>query len=189
MRICSTVLLLLVSFATASAVANPNVFVYVDFDPPNMVHRVDPEPYDVVEAYLMIDCVPDGFLAICFAVDVTPESSFSTSFGNLMPNPGAIAGDYESGIVIGSLSCVHECPIPFTVARIVYTGTPGDVVVTDHPEWPRWVVDCNDPLGSDPYCLLSNGGIGKDPIPTGEMCGCPTPVEDESWGTIKAMFR
>ena len=70
MRICFVAVALLASFASAVASQNPDVFVYVDFDPPNRVHRVDPQPYDIISAYLMIDCVPNGFRAICFAVHV-----------------------------------------------------------------------------------------------------------------------
>jgi len=189
MKVCSVTLLLALSITPALGGENPHVFVYVDFDPPNNVQRIDPEPYNVISAYLMIDCVPSEFIGICFAVHVSPEMSLHTSYRNLMPNPGAVDGSFEEGILLSSLNCVADCPIAFAAADIVYSGTPGDVMIVEDPRYPRWVIDCDDPLGRDTYCLLSNGGVGKDPIPTGEMCGCPTPVESESWGTIKALFR
>jgi hypothetical protein len=179
----------LVSFASAPAGQNPDAFAYVDFDPPYGVQRVDPEPYEYVTAYFMLGCVPGGFRNVSVALYVTPETSANTVYENVLPAPLSI-GDFEEGVTIGSSLCVGDGPVAFAAAHIIYTGTPGDVMILDHPQWPRWVVDCTEPIPLvDYYCLLSNGGIGKDPIPTGETCGCPTPVEDESWGSIKALYR
>ena len=191
MRACSVVLAVFLSFASAPAGENPQVFAYVDFDPPNRVHRVDPQLYDVVPAYFMLDCLEGGFYNISFAVHVTPEMSLNTGYQGLLPNQLSV-GDFEEGIILSTSgdTCLIDNPFAFAVAHIVYSGTPGDVMILDHPVWPRWVVDCHEPTPEvDYYCLLSHGGIGKDPVPTGEACGCPSPVQDESWGAIKALYR
>ena len=189
MRTCSVVLALLVSFASAPAGQNPQIFAYVDFDPPNGVHRTDPQMYDYVPAYFMLDCVQGGFYNISLALYVSPEMSLNTGYENALPNPLHI-GDFEEGITIASFDCVQESPVAFAIAHIIYSGVPGDVMILDHPMWPRWVVDCGEPTPEvDYYCLLSHGGVGKDPVPTGEQCGCPSPVQDVSWGSIKALFR
>ena len=189
MRICSAVLALLVSVGSATAGQNPQIFAYVDFDPPNGVHRVDPQMYDYVAAYFMLNCVQGGFYNISLALYVTPEMSLHTSYENALPSPHSI-GDFEEGITLSSFDCVQESPVAFAIAHIIYSGTPGDAMILDDPRWPRWVVDCSEPFGQvDYYCLLSHGGVGKEPVPTGEACGCPTPVQDGSWGSIKALFR
>ena len=190
MRICFVAVALLASFTSAVAGQNPHVFVYVDFAPPNRVHRVDPQPYDIISAYLMIDCVPNGFRGIGFAVHVTPEMSLYTSYINLMPDPAFVDGTFEEGIFLTSFGCVADYPIPFAEVAIVCSGTPGDVMIIEDPRYPRWVADCHEPFSElDYYCLLSHGGVGKDPVPTGEMCGCPTPARDGTWGVVKSLFR
>ncbi len=65
-----------------------------------------------------------------------------------------------------------------------YLGVPGTVNIIDHPDYPRWVVDCNDEV--DFYCLLNNGGVLMDAPETGE---CISPVEESTWGGIKALYR
>lgn len=171
---------------SASADMNPHIYCYVDFDPPGEVHRVDPAPYDYVAACFVAGCSNDSFKNISLALYVTPESAIYLGYDNLLPGP-TVWGDYETGVTIGSQECVQGSPLVFAVAHIIYSGVPGDVMILDHPQWPRWVVDCSYEV--DYYCLHSHGGIGKDPVPTGEMCGCPSPVECTSWGAVKSLFR
>jgi hypothetical protein len=72
------------------------------------------------------------------------------------------------------------------VLHMVYLGGAGDIMLVDHPDYPRWVVDCQTPGQVHYYCVLSHGGVAKSPIP-GD-CGV-TPVHDKSWGAIKSMYR
>jgi len=190
MRFCSVVTIVLLSCTPALAGDNPDIFAYVDFDPPNGVHRVDPQVYDIVHAYFMLDCIQGEFSNISVALYVSPETSLLTSYEHALENGFYLGGTFEEGLTIGSFDCLPESPLAFAVAHIVYSGVPGDVMILDHPTWPRWVVDCSDPTPEvDYYCLLSHGGVGKDPVLTGEACGCPSPVQDESWGAIKALYR
>jgi hypothetical protein len=190
MKAVIPLLLVLATVTLASGGQNPRVFAYVDFDPPHGVHRVDPELYEVVHAHFMLDCIQGDFSNISVALYVSPEMSLNTGYDNALPNGFYLGDGFEEGITIGSFDCLSESPLAFAIAHIVYSGVPGDVMIIDHPTWPRWVVDCSQPYPDvDYYCLLSQGGVGKDPEPTGEMCGCPTPVEDASWGSIKALFR
>jgi hypothetical protein len=64
---------------------------------------------------------------------------------------------------------------------------PGDILILDHPDFPRWVVDCNDQV--DSYCVFINGGVCKDPVDGEEGCDGVVPVEASSWGGIKALYR
>jgi hypothetical protein len=59
-------------------------------------------------------------------------------------------------------------------------------MILDHPDYPRWVIDCQDPGQVFYYCVRSHGGVWKDAV----VGDCPTvAVEDVSWGSIKSMYR
>jgi hypothetical protein len=50
------------------------------------------------------------------------------------------------------------------------------------------VVDCTQPYGEvDFYCVLAHGTIGAGTCPDGD-CEI-VPVEDATWGGIKALYR
>ncbi len=176
-----------------TAGANPIVgeWLYIDFDPPNFVHRADPPIYTAVDAYLMLDLTysgEPGFTAVSFRLDVTPGVSSPPVFTNLLPGDVAI-GDWETGITLASTECITSFPAQIAVLSLYYLGTPGDVAIYDHPEYPRWVVDCQDPGMDFYYCVYSFGGVGKDPDvgPFGDCGG--SPVEDISWTAIKSLYR
>ena len=70
----------------------------------------------------------------------------------------------------------------------MYLGGACDVLINDHTVYTREVTDCNDPAQVDQYCVLSHGALNKDPI--AEDCPCGgSPVEESSWGNIKALYR
>jgi hypothetical protein len=106
-----------------------------------------------------------------------------------------VIGDWETGVILSMNSCTGPDPVwgKIVVAgiRFDYTGVPGDIILADHPEWPRAVWDCYQEI--DPYCLLCNGGVGKWPIGGDGSCICywaGSVVEEESsWGAIKALYR
>ncbi len=185
---------------------NPHVRAYIDFSPPDYVHSVMPEPYDVVDAYLVLDCFGHsedddvGMRVICFTIDITPGMSFSTSFTNLLPG-GVQIGEWETGITLAGGDCsppdgsVPENNGVVLVGKIsmLYSGIPGDVVIADHPIFPRWLVGC---LQGDEnrFRVLSHGGVGQPPSVPGdvgadECYASSSAVEQSSWGAIKAMFR
>lgn len=68
-------------------------------------------------------------------------------------------------------------------------GPPCEIRILDHPDYPRWVVDCNQNVYY--YGVASHGGVGMEPefVGEGEFECQVTPVEDFSWGGIKALFR
>ena len=69
-----------------------------------------------------------------------------------------------------------------------YTGPPGHVRIAAAEIDGRTVLDCNNMV--DTYCVAANAGIGADPPPGDPGCYCGTvPVENASWGTIKALYR
>ena len=53
---------------TAQAGGNPDVRVYIDFDPPNYVHEIEAELYTTIDAYVCLDSIGEGFTAVSFAL-------------------------------------------------------------------------------------------------------------------------
>ncbi len=182
-----SILVAVLGFGTA--LANPIIAdnIYIDFDPPQYDHRIDPEPYTPFDAYVMVETFlgGPGFTAISFGLAVTPGMSSATSFEILLPGY-VVVGDYETGITLTSTECITPDmqPIAIAVLHCFYQGTPGDIEITYHPEFPGWIVFCDDSVQI--FCVLSHGGVGKQPL-AGDCGG--NPVEDVSWGAIKALYR
>ncbi len=181
--------LLIVVLGAGITLANPILSenIYIDFDPPHYDHRIDPEPYTPFDAYIMVETFFEGpgFAAISFTLALTPGMSASTSLEILLPGY-TVLGEYETGITLTSTDCVTSDmqPMAIAVLHCVYTGMPGDIEIGYHPEFPGWIVLCDDNL--EVFCILSHGGVGKQPL-AGDCGG--NPVEDVSWGAIKALYR
>jgi hypothetical protein len=193
--------------AIASAGQNPYIRAYIDFDPPNYVHEVYPAPYTVVTTYLVLDCfdwqgIQDaGMWTISLCFSLTEGMSLATGLQCLLPGIPFALGDWETGTTLSGSECaMSDGSVPenngiVLVARIdiYYSGEPGDILIMDHPNWPRLVTDCHEPMpGEDHYRILAHGALGKphEPgDPGADFCGDPSPVEGASWGTIKGMFR
>jgi hypothetical protein len=89
-----TVVALVVFLAsTAHAGGNPGVRIYIDFDPPNYMHSISPEPYSEVEAYICLDDLGTGMTSVSFAMtDIQaeyPGLCDSLSFARLLPGDPA----------------------------------------------------------------------------------------------------
>ena len=112
-----------------------------------------------------------------------------TSFSNLLLG-GLHIGDWETGITMVSTDCMTDTFIYVAKLELFYLGQPGDILFLDHPEWPRWVMDCNEPFAEvDFYCVWMHGGVGKDALEGDEECFPVVPVEDATWGSVKALYR
>ncbi len=185
----ATIVSLVLLLGTGSVLANPVAFdgMHIDFDPGNYVTRVDPAPYTTVDAYVMLEMFNSGvgFTTVSFKVNVTPGTSSPPSFESLLPG-GLSIGNWEEGITLSSTECMElwDQPVSIAVAHLFYLGTPGDIIIGDHPDYPRWVVDCDDTVHI--YCVLLNGGVGKDAL-FGDCEG--QPVEAASWSAIKSLYR
>ena len=79
-------------------------------------------------------------------------------------------------------------PVLVAVVTIFYLGGSGCLEIRDHEEYPRWVVDCSEPGEVDQYCVLAHGSIG-DAYACAEGDCHPAPVERNTWGTIKSLYR
>ena len=67
------VVVALVSLAcSAHAGGNPDVRIYIDFDPPNYVHEIEPAPYTTIDAYVCLDEIGEGLTAVSFMLSYPP---------------------------------------------------------------------------------------------------------------------
>ena len=175
----------------AHAGGNPDIRIYIDFDPPNYAHSVQPEVYTSVEAYVCLDQIGEGVSSIAFGlsdVAVDCPGVLSTGgwvcywdlwIGGLPPN--------ESDVIVANLECVHEDPSILGYIPAFYLGGECCLRIVDHTQYPRQVVDCSDPGEVDLYCVLAHGAIGDAACPEGDCAGVP--AESETWGTIKSLYR
>ena len=194
MRTFLALLMVLAVAVPALAGDNPQVRAYIDFDPPNYVHRHDTvAPYEQVHAFLMVDCIPGGSTGISAEVQIQAGLSIMSSYvlraGMLEDTPGAL-------ITPGGVTLAGSCDMsdPQWLADITLLVpsdvTAGTVMIVDSTVYPREHTDCHLPFATvDPYCVLSHGGVNMDPPPSGEDCTCGSAVEESSWGTIKAMYK
>jgi hypothetical protein len=168
--------------------ANPNVRCYVDFDPPNYVHYLLDQPmgqYTDVGC-LMLDCIPGGITTVSLKVTVVGDLNGSITFTNILPGDLAI-GAWDTGITLSSTDCMLDDPLCFATFTVFTFGGSADIIIGDHPDFPRWVVDCAD--GTDFYCVLAHGGWNKVNLAGEAGCDCSSPVEDATWGVIKSLYR
>jgi hypothetical protein len=193
--------LLLVGLVAVPALAgqNPDVRIYVDFDPPNYVHEFCPTAGAEYYAYIMVDNLtpdpdpdtdpPYGMTNVSFAIGIVNYGWQGGSWTWTNELPGDLQqGNFDEGVTVTANQCMLS-PGPIMVAsgKAFWFAGACEIFILDHPEYPRWVVDCGQPIpANDFYCVLSHGGFCM-PAPDGD---CVTnPVEDATWGNIKALYR
>ncbi len=154
------------------------------------------EPVSTFNIYVCFDGFGPGggMLGASFMFDRT-FSGFKLAQTNLLG--GLDFGDVETaGWAITSGA---DCAMPVggvvvaATVQYLYQGTPGTITVGPHPVDGMAVADCNNDL--DFFCVHSIAAQGVSgnfgvfmPAPDG-TCEPITPVEDSSWGAIKALYR
>ena len=182
----------IVMLVAVSAIAggNPDVKAYIDFEPPNRVHAFVPAPYQTFDAFVCFGDLDMGLTSASFALTdplvACPGSFAPPSFTNLLPGDLAI-GNVYTGITLSSTGCEVGPDVCVGKLTLFYLGGACCIEILDHPDYPRWVTDCNDPAQVDYYCVLSHGSIGGADCPEGDCV--INPVEDATWGGIKALYR
>jgi hypothetical protein len=194
MKILVAILMVAALAGTAFAGGNPNVQAYISFDQSGAgapIHEFAPTPYVTFNAYFVLSELDMGMTVVSFMLsDPTvdcPGAFAPPSFTNLLPGDLAI-GTWNTGITIASTECLAgTVPVGY-LALFPITGAPCCLNIIDHPQYPRWVVDCTQPNGLvDYFCVLSNGSMAGAECPDGD-CGA-SPVEDTTWGGIKSLYR
>jgi len=188
---------LVLTFAVAATAGlNPDVYAYISFDPAGdeTVNTVAPPAFSTVDAYFCLGCIEEGMTTVSFmlnnALADCPGVMATQSFVNLMPGNLAIGDAFTTGVTIASTECMTMDPVIVGYGTYFYLGGMCCIEILDHPDYPRWVVDCQDPGQVDYYCLFGHGSVGGAVCPDGEACECGgVAVEDATWGGIKALYR
>jgi hypothetical protein len=189
--------LILVFAMTASAGLNPEVYAYLTFDEfgDETMNIVAPAAYSTVNAYLCLGCIEEGMTTVSFGLSnalVDCAGVMATqSFVNLMPGNLMIGDPFDGvGATIASTECMTMDPVIVGYGTYFYLGGDCVIEIVDHADYPRWVVDCQEPGVVDYYCVQGHAGVGAGVPPAGEDCPCGgVPVEDATWGGIKALYR
>ena len=189
MRYIVSVLLVLALTVPAFAGGNPDVQIYISFDQTGaggLVHEYTMIPYTYFTAYVCVTELGDGFTGVTFKLtDLDTENPGMFQFAPVFSTPFETqAGDVYTGISVNTGDCRTEDVV--VVGQLsMLPNTAGDICleIKDYPAFPRWVVDCTQPNGElDFYSIIAHGTIGAGECPN-------VPVENGTWGSIKAMYR
>ena len=191
------VCLVLVFAVTAFGGDNPQVYAYISFDAAGDPAQgsVTPAGYTTVLAYVTFGCVEGGLTAVSFGLnDVVggcPGVMATQAFVNLLPGGLAIGDPFVGGVTLASTECMMMDPVVVGYGSYYYLGGACCIEILDHIDYPRWVVDCQEPGQVDLYCLEGHGVVdgGACVTPLDAPCPCGSPVEDATWGGIKALYR
>ena len=203
MKTLLAILVVAAMAVTATAGLNPQVYAYISFDPAGdpEQHTVTPAMFTTVDAYICLGCVDGGMTVASFGLNNVlaeyPGVCGTQAFVNLLPGGLAIGDPFVGGVTVASTECMATETVIIGYASYFYMGngpTDACVKIVDHAEYPRWVVDCQEPCVEDLYCLQGHGTIvgpaGGIACTDGlEDCPCGSPVEDATWGGIKALYR
>jgi hypothetical protein len=194
----ATFLALLVA-GTAFAGTNPEIRAWLDLDENGGgVHRVDGLGlFETFNVYIVLDCFGEGGgtrgLGFRFEKDADLNAS-PTGVTNLLGGQtlGANPESADGVTMVAGADCVYpDVNDLVVVGYITYTygmGAGYIKLLGDHPVSGRQVLDC-DYTDDDLFCIVAHVAVDEDP-PAGEAdCDCDTPVELETWGAIKGLFR
>lgn len=189
-RYILVIVAVLVAALPAMADENPNARLFFTFDSTGYSNEIasppDPNPFNM---YLCLDELSTGARAVALTATCT-IGGFSAGVPTYPIAGTNVIGAFNSpsGWAIAWANCeaVDAGTGILVVAQVpwFYTGD-GTVTITAHPTETHKVIGCN--FVADQYCTYQNLGVGVTPPPGDE--GCDSPVEAESWGAIKAMFR
>lgn len=194
MRTFATVALsvILPAMCIANPVPDPEV-LFLEFD--DGMNCIWPSPSTTFTVTVFLDnmdviaCGEDGTLGVAFMFDRT-FGGFKLSQTNLLP--GLDFGDVEAGgwaITAGADCVAPDADGVIRVAEVeyLYLGTPGVIDLLPHPVDGNVFADCDNLLCTWPLPVVAGGvvGVGMEP-----PRGCYlVPIEDYSWGSIKALYR
>ena len=155
--------------------------------------EIYPAPYTNNSVYLMVTCgqgdEETSISAISFAFGHQEGSVFPTGYASLISG-AIIVGDWEYGITLSPTEPITTSQVLVARMDFLYMGVPGYITVEDHPDYPRSVITAGG--WNFPYCLVNHAGIGQPHQVVDEYCWfCEpmNPVENASWGVIKALYR
>jgi len=197
MRNALVALMVLALAATAFAGQNAGIQIYMVDNASGVGNNyLCPTPYVPFNVYVCFDHfgAGGGMLGCAFGYTRT-FGGFKLSFQNLLG--GLMIGDPEiaPGIALTSgANPVYPAGdiVVAATAQYMYSGTPaGFIQFTAHGTDGPVVADANNML--DAWCIRSillSGTSGNFGVCMTQPDGtCTSPVEESSWGSIKALYR
>lgn len=186
MRTLVLTLLAALVAATAFAGQNPDIRCYVTMDQADTIFADPVAPANAIKnVYLCFDTfgTGGGLTAVSLTLDFQCSGFVAGSADVTIFAPGALTviggpDDLVNGWVIGAGQCVTPNASGVVCVAMIpwfYTGTPGDIVILEGSEGFA-TVDCNTDI--DLFTVRSNGALGQE-----------VPVEAQTWGGIKALYR
>jgi len=187
MRTLATALAVCAVLCTVAA-ANPSGddWVYLTFDQngdPNH-NEITPAPYSTVNCFLVAELIMyglEGFTTMSFRLSNPvleyPGVVATADFVNLLPG-GLAIGSWDTGLTVASTECLSNYPVTVGYLSCFYLGGNCSLRILDHPDYPKWVVDCQDPGHVLYYVVLNDAYIQAG-----------SPVEDVSWAAVKSLYR
>ena len=191
-------ILVIVAFAVpAFAGGNPDVYAYISFDPAGdeaQAAVAGVAPYTTVSAYVCLGNVVGGMTTVSFGINdimvQCPGVMATQAFVNLLPGNLAIGNAFVGGVTLASTECMTGPVVVVGRVDCFYMGGACCFEILDHIDYPRWVVDCDDPGLVDYYCLKYHGTVDDGMCVTDTEFPCEgSPVEDTTWGGIKALYQ
>jgi len=172
-------------------------------DNATVVNTGTPAAFATVRAYIGVTDFT-GLSSLVFKLNNVltdyPGVVGTQSFTNLLPDNLAIGnafgnpanpGGNDDGITLAT-ACATGPFVLAGYAEYFYLGGDFTVEILDHgnPLWEGWIVDCQAPGVVDQWCVWLNGAVGAATPPAGDAgCEANTPVEDATWGAVKALYR
>jgi len=200
------IVLLIVGFAVpALADQNPYLAIFCDADMDtgnDVVTEICPAPNASFDVYVCFDRfgptgdgTDGGMLGAAFLFDRT-FAGFKLAQANMLG--GLDFGDVETTgwAITAGANCQFPDANGVVVAAAVtylYLGTPGTITILAHPVDGAVGSDCDNLL--DTWCIPStvshgfDGNFGVCMAPPSGDCQPVSPVEDATWGAIKALYR
>jgi hypothetical protein len=196
---------LMVAPPVVQAGQNPHARAFISFAPNDAnpyVHAVAWDGEKIYNAFLCMDCYglayPDSEIgARCVAfkwVTAWTDPSYPADAMAAVYFPAgsqAIGGPDQDLWVIAWTNC--EPPTATGIVKVLKQGyycyNPGTITILPNAVDGKKITGCDFEL--DEFCVLANGGIGMAAPPGDGTCDdCPdTPVEEQTWGSIKALYR
>lgn len=177
---------LILTPALAAANPVPGMVMYISFDSDGdpTASQSSPPPFGDISAYVCLEqYYAYGITTASFRLnDITvecPGVMATKSFTSLLPG-GLAIGDAFSfpGITIASTECMTgEITVLGEISGF-YLGGDCTFRILEHGEYPRWIVDCEQPGQVWYYEEVHDGQIVST-----------NPAEERTWGSLKALYR
>ena len=183
----------------ALAGQNPDIRLFITFTEGQYDNYIE-APAQYQNIYTCADCLSrtegEGLWGVAWMFERTFGGTHLATT-NLLNGTITPIGNPDTGVAVASGGlCINSDPpgtgIVCLASHLYLYTTPGTVSLVGHPTDGNVAADCDNVL--DEWCVYQNGALGAGQVPPDgdpdcQECPEPNPVEDATWGTIKAMYR